>query len=101
MNKNIIAAIILSSASTLAFAGMEHRGGHSPGMKKFSLIDTNGDESLSKEEVINFHTLHFTEMDADNDGLVSKSEMKSYKKQQHRGKKCSKGKKGSKGSDTE
>lgn len=88
MNKTIIAAIIISSASTLAYAG-DHKRGHHQSMKMFSSMDANSDESLSKEEVINFHTLRFTEMDADNDGLVSKSEIKSYKKQQRRDKKGS------------
>jgi Ca2+-binding EF-hand superfamily protein len=98
MNKKIITAIIISTASTVAFAGGDHKNSHSHGMKQFSLIDTNSDESLSTEEVINFHTQRFAEMDADNDGLVSKSEIKSYRKQQRRDKK---GSRDQKGSDTE
>ncbi len=82
MNKKIIAAIVISITSTVAYAGIEHRSGHSFGMKKFSLIDTNEDGSLSRDEVVSFHGQRFTDMDADNDGLVNKSEIKSYRKKQ-------------------
>jgi hypothetical protein len=94
MNKKIIAAIIISTASTVAFAG-EHKNGHHHGMKVFSLIDTNTDDLLSKEEVLSFHGQRFADMDADSDGFVSKAEMKAHRKQQRRDKKDSRDQQGS------
>lgn len=97
MNKLTITAILLSVsvASATAYAGMDGKKGNKHhGQKHFAMVDTNGDDALSKEEVLNFHEQRFTEMDADSDGLVTKKEMKSYRKEQrskHKKNKRSKG----------
>jgi Ca2+-binding EF-hand superfamily protein len=87
MNKLTITAILLSisfvSASAYAGMGSGQKCNKHKGHKQFSLIDTNNDGSLSKEEVLNFHEQHFILMDADADGLVTKEEMKTYRKKQH------------------
>lgn len=87
MNKLTITAILLSIsvASTAAYAGMGHschKGNKHQGHKQFSLMDTNNDGSVSKEEWSNFHEQRFTAMDADADGVVTKEEIKAYRKKQ-------------------
>jgi Ca2+-binding EF-hand superfamily protein len=52
------------------------------GKKVFSLIDSNNDESLSKEEVDDFYIQRFNKMDADSDGLVTKQEVTAFRKKQ-------------------
>jgi Ca2+-binding EF-hand superfamily protein len=90
MNKLTITAIFLSFSvvSVASYAGMEgmhydgegykHKG-HSKGHKTFSLMDSNNDGLLSKEEVLSFHQQRFTLMDADADGLLTKEEMKNHR----------------------
>jgi len=86
MKKTLISALIISLGATAAvasaYAGMESRGQHFMGKKVFSLIDSNDDGSLSKEEVNDFHTERFNKMDADSDGLVTQQEMKAFRKKQ-------------------
>jgi Ca2+-binding EF-hand superfamily protein len=93
--------VVTSVMSVASYAGYDNKGHKNQGnknqgnkqhsAKKFSMIDTNTDGLLSKEEVLEFHGKRFTAMDADSDGFVSKTEMKSHRKQQRRDKKSSKG----------
>jgi Ca2+-binding EF-hand superfamily protein len=87
MNKRTITAILLSISvvSTAAYAGMEkgvHKGHKHQGHKQFSLMDSNNDGSLSKEEMLNFHEQRFTSIDVDGDGLITKDEIKSHRQKQ-------------------
>jgi Ca2+-binding EF-hand superfamily protein len=89
MNKFTISALFLgiTFASAGVYAGMDGKSHSGQGHKnkahnKFLLIDTNNDGSLSKEEVLSFHEERFNTMDADANGLISKKEMKSYRKAQ-------------------
>lgn len=86
MNKFTMTALLLSIsfASTGAYAGMDgknHSGqGHkNKGHMKFSLMDSNDDGSLSKEELLNFHEQRFTLIDVDADGLLTKEEIKTHR----------------------
>ncbi|MBL4798866.1 MAG: EF-hand domain-containing protein [Oleispira sp.] len=89
MNKPTITAILLSISvastlvSTTAYAGME-RGNHKShqGHKQFSLMDSNSDGALSKEELLTFHEQRFTSIDTDADGLVTKKEIKAHRQKQ-------------------
>jgi hypothetical protein len=66
MNKLAITAILLSLSAVSALSYAEMEGGHhdsegyknkddSKGHKHFSLMDSNNDGSLSKEELLSFH----------------------------------------------
>lgn len=99
MNKHTISAFLLASSvlSAAAYADGHNKddkkhGHKNHGAKHFSMIDENDDGKLSKEEMLNFHERHFTKMDADGDGFISKEEMKAkYKdKKKHNKKKKSK-----------
>ena len=90
MKKHTLTALFLASSvfSAAAYADCDgkgyKKGGHKKhGAKQFTMIDTNEDGKLSKEEMLQFHENHFTKIDADGDGFVSKEEMKA----QHKGKK--------------
>lgn len=93
MKKHTLTALILASSvlSAAAYADCDKdnkKGEHRKhGAKHFSMIDANDDGKLSKEEMLNFHQSHFTKMDADGDGFVSKEEMKAKYKEKHKGKK--------------
>lgn len=93
MKKRTITALILASSvlSAAAYADCDKghkKGGHKKhGAKHFSMIDSNDDGKLSKEEMLNFHESHFTKMDTDGDGFISKKEMKANYKEKHKGKK--------------
>ena len=79
----IFFAITLVSTAVYASSdGKGYQGHKHQGHKKFSLMDTNNDGLLSKEELLSFHEQRFTLIDADGDGLVSKNEIKSYRKKQ-------------------
>lgn len=68
-------------------------------------IDTNGDDKISVEEMVEFRTKHLTESvkkaDADGDGFLTKEEIrKSHKKRKgHKGKHGDKKERGERGSD--
>jgi Ca2+-binding EF-hand superfamily protein len=91
MKKHTLTALILASSvlSAAAYAdcdkGHKKSGDKKRGAKHFSMIDSNDDGKLSKEEMLNFHEGHFTKMDSDGDGFISKEEMKA--KEKHKGKK--------------
>lgn len=91
MNKLTITAILLSISvastvvSTAAYAGMgskDHKGNKHYGHKQFSLMDSNSDGALSKEELLTFHEQRFTSIDTDGDGLVTKKEIKAHRQKQ-------------------
>lgn len=86
MNKKLISVFMLSLTATLvatsAQAGMEHRGKSFIGKKVFSLMDSNNDGAISKEELTTFHSERFSKIDADADGLVTKQEFKAFRKKQ-------------------
>ena len=89
MNKRTTSAIFLAITlvSTAVYASSDDKGHKCKdhkrqGHEKFSLMDTNNDGLLSKEELLNFHDQRFTLIDADGDGLVSKDEIKAYRKKQ-------------------
>lgn len=73
MKKLTMTAILLSISvvSTAVYAGMEG--------KQFSRMDSNNDGSLSKDELLNFHDQRFTLIDTDADGLVTKEEIKTHR----------------------
>lgn len=88
MNTKLIAAVIISSLSAMAYAGDDRKEtrkdgqSHHQSMKQFSSIDTNKDKKLSKAEVLSFHEKRFVEIDADKDGLITKKEIKAHGKKQ-------------------
>ena len=94
MNKSTTSAIFLAITlvSTAVYASSDdkghkckdhkHQAHKNDRHKQFSLMDTNNDGLLSKEELLNFHDQRFTLIDADGDGLVSKDEIKAYRKKQ-------------------
>jgi len=86
MTKLTMTALLLSIsfASTGAYAGMDgkHHGGQgykNKGHMQFSLMDSNDDGSLSKEELLSFHDQRFTLIDVDANGLVTKEEIKTHR----------------------
>jgi Ca2+-binding EF-hand superfamily protein len=83
MKKLTITAILLSLSivSAASYADIEgyKNKGDSKGHKHFTLMDSNNDGSLSKEELLSFHQQRFTSMDTDADGLVTKEEMKNHR----------------------
>lgn len=90
MKKHTLAVLFLASSvlSAAAYAECDEKGhkkgGHKKhGAKHFTMIDTNEDGKLSKEEMLQYNENHFTKVDADGDGFISKDEMKA----QHKGKK--------------
>jgi len=55
-------------------------GGHGgPGAAMLDSADTDGDGLLSKAEFVAVHEKRFAEMDANNDGKVSRDEMKAHR----------------------
>ncbi len=83
MKKSLITVFLISVAATSSvYAGMEQEGRHLMGKRAFSIIDSNQDGSLSKEEVSTFHSERFDKMDANSDGLVTKQEAKAFRKKQ-------------------
>lgn len=92
MKKRTITALILATSVLSAAAYADCDKGHKKGGQKkhsakhFSMIDTDEDGKLSKEEMLNFNEGHFNKMDADGDGFISKEEMKAKRKGKHKGK---------------
>lgn len=94
MKKHIVSALIIATSvlSAVSYADGHNKGdkknpnkGH--GSKHFSMIDANKDGKLSKSEMLNFHENHFLKMDANSDGFISQQEMKAKNKSHHKGKK--------------
>jgi Ca2+-binding EF-hand superfamily protein len=81
MNKRTITAILLSISvvSTAAYGGMGSGDHKHRTHKQFSLMDSNNDGSLSKQELLDFHEQRFIAIDTDADGLVTKEEIKTHR----------------------
>lgn len=108
MKKRIATALILATSvlSAAAYADCDNnnhkKGAHKKhGAKKFAMIDENNDGKLSKEEMKNFHEKHFMIMDTDGDGFISQEEMSSKYKNRKDRKERKDGKGYSKDSDDE
>jgi len=76
----------IAAASCLAFAaapaladeGMEHHGGYAE--KMFKEMDANNDGVVTKKEFDAFHNKMFKEMDANGDGKITREEMEAMHK---------------------
>jgi Ca2+-binding EF-hand superfamily protein len=81
MNERLIGTIVaisLAASATLVNAAGHSEGGPKGphgGMPKFEEMDANNDGQLSKDEMDAFAKAHFAKMDANNDGLLSAEEM--------------------------
>lgn len=70
---------------------MGGRGGYGHGMgpgqmmMMFVLMDTDGDEALSLEEVLSVHERMFNYIDADDNGLVTMEETQAFMQKMHGG----------------
>ena len=83
MNKKII---LVSSVLLLTFSlsacknfGRDHGRHHRFHEKWFSEIDANNDGFITKEEMNKYSAKKFDEMDIDKDGKICKKELKEYK----------------------
>ena len=67
--------------------GMMAGGGMPPGMMLmlFTLMDTDGNESLSMEEVLRPHERMFNRIDADDSGELTLEEMQDFMQKMHGG----------------
>ena len=79
MNKFTKSAIISALAvgvASVAFAGEGKHGNHGGFYKHFDQIDANADGFVTQDEMTAHHATKFTEKDTDNDGGLSKDEMR-------------------------
>ncbi|HUF56930.1 MAG TPA: EF-hand domain-containing protein [Thermohalobaculum sp.] len=69
-----------------AMKGGRGGGGMGPGamMMMFVLMDADGDEALSLEEVLSVHERMFNYIDADDDGSVTMEEARAFMQKMHR-----------------
>jgi Ca2+-binding EF-hand superfamily protein len=72
----LTAALIGSFATVSLDAKADNHGYKGEMMEK---VDTNGDGMVSRDEFMAKHEAKFNEMDADNDGNLTKDEMKAAK----------------------
>ncbi len=81
MKKLATAAVMLACMAAPAYADM-HDDAHMKAMvdEKFSMMDTNGDGMVSKEEYDAAMTKMFNDADTNGDGMLSKDEMMAAKK---------------------
>ena len=97
MKKTILATMLVvfaSSSSAMAFWGKsdaketchkKHEKGGKKGHKKgphdiFGQLDINSDKKITKTEFLEDATKRFTEIDANNDGNITKGELKKHHK---------------------
>lgn len=77
MNKYVLtAAMALALGMTSGVAMAEHHEGGDHKGKMMERVDTDGDGMISKAEFMAKHEEKFAKMDANNDGQLSKEEMK-------------------------
>ena len=82
-----------AAAGSGMMPGMMHRGrgrhggGMGPGgmLMMFVLMDTDGNEALSLDEVLSAHERMFNYVDADDDGSVTMDEMQAFMQRMHGG----------------
>ena len=93
MKKFLTLALVTAILAPPAFAD-----GHG-GKNKFERKDTNGDGVISKAEFMDYHAKKFGKIDADDNGEITKEEVKAYKAKKAKKKKDRKEKKGDHGHD--
>ncbi len=70
-------AAIALIAGAVAFSGAANAGSHGGGqkmMKRFGMIDTNGDKKITPDEVMEWRGSVFASMDADDDNELTMEE---------------------------
>ncbi len=72
-------AVMFGAPASYAMEKGGHEGHHPKGGMMFEKLDLNNDGEITREEFMSFHETKFTEMDADNSGVVSKDEAEAMK----------------------
>lgn len=85
--KRLILASVLTVLLTSGTAFADGHGDHKKEGKrqgKFATYDKDGDKNLSKSEYLSMQDSRFDKLDSNDDGLLSRKEMKKERKKAHK-----------------
>ncbi|MDE1152695.1 MAG: EF-hand domain-containing protein [Micavibrio sp.] len=92
MKKTLMMVAMAACIASPALANDMSAKGKAMSDHYFSMIDTNGDGAISKDESTAFNDKMFAEADTNNDGKISKAEMTAMHAKQYAAKSMHKGK---------